>query len=249
MVVTHDRAAFSALRDLERPALLVSTSDDSRLLVEMWNLIPASSLVRQETQWVESDAAATLVDAFPTLRADLEDANLADTEIVPCADIFEVIATEGGTRVISRDFQKFGNRFLWKTEIGLEEALRRIAKFLPFELSGEEISALTEGRWEQDRRAKLAAIRDQPSREDRLLKALGEDRLKARLPLGLYDAVTEIHGRLGSREVARLMLAVQARRYVALLARRPEGCGPGATRSMGWEPDCTDVCSGPRLSR
>ena len=175
----------------------------------MWNLIPASSLVRQETQWVETDAAATLVDAFPTLRADLEDANLADTEIVPCADIFEVIATERGTRVISRDFQKFGNRFLWKTEIGLEEALRRIAKFLPFELSGEEISALTEGRWEQDRRDKLAAIRDQPSREDRLLKALGEDRLKARLPLGLYDAVTEIHGRLGSREVARLMLAVQ----------------------------------------
>ena len=56
---------------------------------------------------------------------------------------------------------------------------------------------------------KLAAIRDQPSDEDRLLKALGEDRLKARLPLGLYDAVTEIHGRLGPREVARLMLAVQ----------------------------------------
>lgn len=209
VVVTHDRAAFSALRDLERPALLVSVPDDSRFLVDAWKLIPANSIVRQETQWVESGAAATLVDAFPTLRSDLEDADLGSAEIVPCADIFEIISTEQGTRVISRDFQKHGNRFLWKAELGLEGAIRRISEFFPFELSGEEIAALAEGRWEQDRRDKLAAIRDQPSHEDRLLTALGEDRLRVRLPLGLYDTVTEIHGRLGPREVARLMLAVQ----------------------------------------
>ncbi len=208
VAVTHDHAAFSALRDLERPALLVSTSDDSRLLVETWKLIPASSLVRQETQWVESGAAATVTDAFPTLRADLEDAGLADTEIVPCADIFEVLATERGTEVISKDFAKFGNRFLWKPELGLERALHRIAEYLPFELSDEEIADLAQGRWEQERRDKLATIRDQPSDEDRLLEALGEERLKARLPLGLYDAVTEIHGELGPRDVARLMLVV-----------------------------------------
>ena len=48
--MTHDRAAFSALKDLGQAALLVSTSDDGRFLVETWNLIPASTLVRQETQ-------------------------------------------------------------------------------------------------------------------------------------------------------------------------------------------------------
>ena len=209
VAVTHDHAAFSALRDLERPALLVSAPDDSRILVETWNLVPASTLVRQETQWIESGSAATLADAFPTLRADLEDTELADAEFVPCADISEVIVTERGAQVISKDFKKFGNRFLWKTDLGLEEALRHIAGFLPFELSDEEIAALAEGRWEQDRRDKLAAIRDQPSHQDRLLEALGEDRLKAHLPVGLYDAVAEIHGRLGAREVASLMLAVQ----------------------------------------
>ena len=209
VAVTHDGAAFAALRDLEQPGLLVATADDSRLLVETWKLIPASTLVRQETQWVESGAAATLADRFPTLRADLEeDEELAGAEMVPCADIFEIIATERGTQVITKDFAKLGSRFLWKAELGLEEALRRIAEFLPFPLSGEEITELAEGRWEQDRRDKLAAIRDQPSNEDRLVAALGEDCLRARLPLGLYDAVTEIHGALGSRDVARLMLAV-----------------------------------------
>jgi superfamily II DNA or RNA helicase len=209
VAVTHDRAAFAALKDLERPALLVSTPDDSELLADKWGLIPASTLVRQQTQWVEDGAAATLADAFPTLRAELEDTPLAGAEIVPCADISEVIATELGTQVISRDFEKLGNRFLWKTEIGLDEALSRIAKYLPFKLSAEEIAGLAEGRWKQDRREKLAAIRDQPDNEDRLLKALGDQCLKARLPLGLYDAVTDIHGGVEPRDLARLMLAVQ----------------------------------------
>jgi superfamily II DNA or RNA helicase len=210
VAVAHDRAAFAALRDLGQPGILVATPDDGRLLIETWNLIPASTLVRQETNYVESGAAVTLADAFPTLRADLEEnEELVGAEMVPCADIFEVVATERGTEVETKEFAKLGNRFLWKAELGLEEALRRIAAFLPFELSGEEIAALAQGRWKQDRRDQLAAIRDQSSDEDRLVKALGVDKLRARLPMGLYDAVTEIHGRLDEREVARLLLAVQ----------------------------------------
>ena len=142
VAVTHDRAAFAALKDLGQPGILVATPEDGRLLVDTWNLIPASELVRQETNYVESGAAVTLADAFPTLRADLEeDEELAGAEMVPCADIFEVIATERGTKVETKDFAKLGSRFLWKAELGLEEALRRIAGFLPFELSGEEIAA------------------------------------------------------------------------------------------------------------
>ena len=210
VAVAHDRSAFAALRDLEQPGILVATSEESQLLVDKWKLIPASALVRQETQWVEGGAPAKLVDEFPALRGDLEkDEELADSEIVPCDDIFDIIATERGTQVISKDFAKLGTRFLWKAELGLEEALRRIVKFLPFELGDEEIADLAKGRWQQERRGKLAVIRDQPSNEDRLVMALGEDRLKARLPVGLYDAVASIHGRLGPWEAARLMLAVQ----------------------------------------
>lgn len=209
VAVAHDRAAFAALRDLGQAGILAATPEDGRLLVETWNLIPASALVRQETNYVESGAAVLLADAFPTLRADLEeDEELAGAEMVPCADIFEIIATERGTDVENKDFAKVSNRFLWKIELGLEEALRQVARFLPIPLSDEEIAALAQGRWEQDRRDQLAAIRDLPSDEDRLIMALGVDKLRSRLPLGLYDAVAEIHGSLGERDVARLMLAV-----------------------------------------
>jgi superfamily II DNA or RNA helicase len=209
VAVAHDRVAFAALRDLGHPALLVSASDESRFLADAWRLIPGRTLVRQETQWVESGAATTLADAFPTLRAELEAADLANVEIVPCADIFEVVATERGTQTVSKEFEKVRNRFLWKDELGLEEALCRISEYLKLGLSSGEIAELAEGRWKQDRRDRLAAIRDQPHEGDRLLHALGEERLKARLPMGLYDAVTEIHGGLGPRDVAQLMLAVQ----------------------------------------
>jgi hypothetical protein len=103
VAVAHDRAAFAALRDLGQPGILVATSDHGRLLVDTWNLIPASELVRQEIQYVESGPAVTLADAFPTLRGDLEeDEELAGAEMVPCTDISEVVATERGTKVDTR---------------------------------------------------------------------------------------------------------------------------------------------------
>jgi superfamily II DNA or RNA helicase len=209
VVVTHDRDKFAALRDLDQPLVLVSTADASRLLTEAWQLVPSSTHVRKETHWVEEGAAATLADAFPTLRADLEAQGLARAEIVPCLDIFETVTTDRGTQTIHKDFEKLGRRFLWKTDLGLEEALHRIAQDLPFPLSNEEIADLAEGRWKQDRRERLAEIREQPSNEARLLHALGEERLRAGLPIGLLDAVTAIHGDLGPEGIARLMIAVQ----------------------------------------
>lgn len=208
VAIAHDRLQFETLKDLEHPVIRVDSSDAANRLTGEWGLIPARDLVRQETKWVENGASVTLGDAFPTLRADLQEAEFADAELVPCDDIINVIATERGAREESTDFAKIGKRFLWRTDLGLDEAIQRMAKFLPFELADDEIAALADGRWEQERRDKLAGIRDAACPEERLLKALGEDRLRARLPVGLFDAVARIHGRITPQEVARLMLAV-----------------------------------------
>jgi superfamily II DNA or RNA helicase len=208
VAVAHDRMRFDALRDLEHPVVLVDTPEEAALLTSRWSLIRARDLVRQETKFVANGAPSALIDAFPTLRGDLEGTEFFDAEMVPCDDIVDVLATERGSQELPADFAKLGNRFLWRTAVGLEETIRRVAEFLPVELSGDEVAALAEGRWEQERRDKLAAIRDEAGPEERLLRALGEGRLKARLPIGLYDAVAQIHGAITPREVARLMFAV-----------------------------------------
>jgi len=209
VVVTHDRGAFAALRDLEQPSLLVSTAEETRVLVENWSLVPSSAHVRQDLHWVEAGSSASLADAFPTLREELEAADLADAQFVPCVEIFETIATDAGTRTLHREFQKVQNGFLWKESLGLETALRHVAPHLGFEVTDEEITSLAEGRWKQDRRDKLASIRDQATNAERLLQALGEEIIRSRLPIGLVDAVSEIHGRpLTPADIADLIFVV-----------------------------------------
>lgn len=206
VVVTANRDAFRALRDLSRPCILAATESDAALLIAVWGLVASDVHVRQETQWIESGASSTLADAFPTLRADLEAADMAHLELVPCDEIFEKVTTDAGTQTFEKDFEREGDRFLWRTDLGLEEALRRLQ--LPFAVSEQEIQDLAEGRWKQERRERLSTIRDRLTNEERLLAAIGEGRLRVRLPVGLVEAVSEIHGPLLPVDIARLTLVV-----------------------------------------
>jgi hypothetical protein len=98
--------------------LFVSTAEGAAILIDRWRLQPSGDHVSQETHWVEADAPTSLGDGFPTLRTDLEDAGLADAEIVPCIEIYETITTDAGTKTIHKDFARVGNRFLWDAENG-----------------------------------------------------------------------------------------------------------------------------------
>ena len=208
VVVTYDRDAFRALRELEEPCLLAATESDTTLLILEWSLVASNVHVKQETQWIEAGPSSTLADAFPTLRIDLETAGMAQLELVPCAEIFEAVTTDSGTQTVEKEFEREGQRFLWRTDLGLEEALRRLRSHLPFDLEDQEIQHLVDGRWKQERRDKLSSIREKGSNQERLLAALGEDRLRVCLPVGLVEAVSEIHGPLTAVDIARLALVV-----------------------------------------
>ena len=76
-------------------------------------------------------APVALVDAFPTLRGDLQETEFSDGQLVSCDEIVDVIATERGSQEMQRDFAKSGNHFLWKSALGLEEAIRRMIALVP----------------------------------------------------------------------------------------------------------------------
>jgi superfamily II DNA or RNA helicase len=208
VLVTADRDAFRALRELEQPCILTASEAGAAALITGWGVMAATIHVRQETQWIEAGTPASLVDTLPTLRAELETARMSHLELVPCLEIVETVTTDTGTRRIQKEFEREGDRFLWRADLGLGEALRRLRAHLPFELEDDEISELAEGRWKQERREKLTSIREQATNEERLLLALGEDRLRTRLPVGLLDAVAKIHGPLTPVDIARLALKV-----------------------------------------
>lgn len=208
VAVTANRDGFNALRELGQPSLLVASDEDAAKLIDAWGLAAAAAHVRQETQWIEAGPPTPLGDVFPTLREDLEAAGMARIEFVPCEEIFETVTTEGGTQTKQKDFARVGHRVLWQAELGVADALRRLRPSLPFSVDDEEIEALAEGRWQQERREKLAAVRDEGTLEERLIAAVGEERLRVRLPVGLVDAVAEIHGELSAVDIARLTMIV-----------------------------------------
>ncbi len=206
--VTANQNAFNALRDLGEPCVRVRDEIAAARLIRSWGLVAPTAHVRQETQWIESGPATPLGDVFPTLREDLEDAGLAEYELVPCDEIVETVTTEAGTREIEKEFELHGTQILWRADLGLEQTLRQLRQQLPLEIDDQEIEALAEGRWQQERREKLAAIRELKTAEERLLAAVGEERLRVRLPVGLVDAVADIHGPLSPLDLARLAMVV-----------------------------------------
>ena len=135
---------------------------------------------------------------------------MSNMELVPCLEIVETVTTDAGTQRIDREFDQDGDQFLWRTDLGLDSSFRFLRDYLPFDLDDDEIGELAEGRWRQERREKLTSIREQPTNEERLLLALGEARLRKRLPVGLLDAVAGIHGPLTPVDVARVTLVVHA---------------------------------------
>lgn len=208
VVVTADKDAFRALRELEQPSILATSDACARSLIARWGLAAATLHVRQETQWIEAGPPVSLADTLPTLRDELEVAGLAHLDLVPCLEITESVTTDAGTRTIDKEFEREGDRFLWRADLGLDEALRRLRRDLPLDLDDDEITELAEGRWRQERRDKLRAIREKASNEERLLAAIGEDGLRRRIPEGLVDAVAAIHGALSQGDIARLALVV-----------------------------------------
>ena len=91
--------------------------------------------------------------------------------------------------------------------------------------------------------AVLTSIREQPTNEERLLLALGEARLRKRLPVGLLDAVAGIHGPLTSVDVARLTLVVHAEDTLHQFREDLRERWPRAARTMGWQSGRKDLCS------
>ena len=107
----HGSASSKSLAFSSRP------ETEAKALIDVWELVPATSYVSQEIRWVRPPADLA-VDALPTLRLELEAAGMSNMELVPCLEIVETVTTDAGTQRIDREFDQDGNQFLWRTDMG-----------------------------------------------------------------------------------------------------------------------------------
>lgn len=232
VVVTSVPSTFAALRDLEEPAVLTPTEQDAERIVAAWGLLAATVHVSLQPEWIEAGTPTPVLDAFPTLRDDFRDLGKDDLELVPCSDLRLVTATEKGTRAEERDFVVHGSKVLYDQEIGTDGLVARLDGHFDLQLTDAGRRELVDRTWEDRRRRRLAEIKKEDSDARRLLKALGPDPLRKRLPVGLVGAVEELHGPVDAEQIAQLHLVVNG--YDTLKNLREEFIDAGLHPPERW---------------
>lgn len=221
---------FSALKDLEMPALIVDEERDAKELIQRWGFTDTDDHVRSTPVWAQSGESIPIVDFFPLLRPALIDAGLESVEVVPCSELAYEVETAHGTRVEDTSFtfvEKEG-LLLWLSDTGHHGLLQWLDDRYVLGLEAEDFDSIIEQRERQEVTDRLAELRDMPNEADRLVSALGRETLVKHLPIGLLDAVAVRHGEVDDSKTAELVMAVHG--YETLRELRDE------FRLAGFEP-------------
>jgi superfamily II DNA or RNA helicase len=207
VTVVTARREFEVLVLQRIPSLLVCSQADAEALIGLWQLKPASAIVRTELYHVATGSPTLLADIFPAIRYRLKPDDRGTTA-VQCAALGLVTLTDGGKVSEQKAFHIDGKTAYWQEEIGYAGLLERVSIALELGLSADDQSAVVEHRADQQRRERISSIRVQPSLADRFLGAVGASNIRRRLPAGLIEAVEDAHGSLSDTRLAELALVV-----------------------------------------
>lgn len=230
---------FRALRDLNKPAILVVDRASVHDLVKKWGFRTTDEDVRTEPVWTESAAKIALADFFPILREDLREQGLIDFEIVPCSELAFEVSTAEGTKTEDAPFVVLEDerKVLWISNTGADGLLREIEARFSLDLSAQDFDAIVAQRVKQEVQDRFAALRAVTDPCERLVEALGPEVLRTHLPIGLLAAVEAIHGPAGEARLAELVLAVHGYDTLRVLREDFEvaGFSPPARWAGSWD--------------
>ncbi len=232
IIATGNAGTFAALKDLGEPVVLAPTEEDARRIVEAWGLVEAAGHVSHQPEWIEAGGRTAVLNAFPTLREDFRTMGREELELVPCSELRMETATERGTRSDERDFVVNGSEVLYLQDLGADGLLARLDEHFELGLTDQEREGLVQQKWKDELGKRLADIREQPTDARRLLEAVGVERIRKRLPVGLLGAVEQLHGAVDDEQVAELFLVVNG--YGALKALQEELFAAGLHPPERW---------------
>ena len=195
-----------ALEALGVPYLLASL-EDARTLCRNWKLLPAEKHVKTEVNPLPNGPEIPLLDQYPGLFPKLEP-ELHEARLIPCSSLRIECRTANVQKTEDRDFFRSGTSLYFISSLTTAELLDALIQALKIQLDPEEKQSILNYRKLAETRALAHAIRTEPSLPAKLLKAVGEAALFARLPAGLKAAYQQQKGHLNGLHAAELALAV-----------------------------------------
>jgi len=200
------RREVDALRQSGAPTLLVATPQEAEILVKRWDLRPADSAVTTEVFAVPVTAPTPLLDEFPALRWKMAESDFG-LSLIRCTVLRIETLTEAGKQAEDKDFHLADGRIYWRGDDDVA-LLRRLRDEFGLALSDVDIDAILQDRQRTKRLRQVANVRDEPTIEARLVKAVGSPGLLRHLPSSLVASVRDLHGPIDDVMLARLALAV-----------------------------------------
>ena len=207
--------------------LQVQDPDLKRLLITAWGAQDAADLISRRIAAAATGERALLTDVFPPLRKGL-DLSQRRLELQRCEEIRIVEETVGGTTSVDTEFVRDGEVFLASADLNDKELLRRLGMELGFGTADADIQRILKGVEDARARAKMKAVRAAKSDSTRLLKLLGPETLKAKLPADVIETFLELEGELTEADVAELALSIHGVDVVKVFEEELEAQGLNA---------------------
>lgn len=205
IAVTAVRAEYNALMREGVPALLVPTADASALLVEMWGMLTPSQVIEKEVRFVAESEPVPLRDLFPHLRMLLRDVD--GWSLIRCSELEEITRTPRGMRTASLSRAVHERCVLVLRPEDDYEALIAVDSTLRLGLGPDRCRSILEQRRKQHENERIKAVREAQTEEAKILRLIGEDRLRAGLVQGLEDAEKKRTGEAATGErLARMAI-------------------------------------------
>jgi superfamily II DNA or RNA helicase len=207
IAVVRTERELAALVEAQHPVLFVPDALAAERLVKNWNFIAGGNLVRTSVAPVPVGSEIPLVSYFPALRG--FGSEVEQSVLIPCSELRVETITPAGKQSSSTDWYANGDRRLYySASLDNTALLDRINKEFRLGLQEDERKSVLENRQREDIAKKLAAIRRVSTPAGRLVKAVGAEKIRKHLPLGLAEAVEAERGRLAPNQTAELAFAV-----------------------------------------
>lgn len=200
IAVTTDQRVHDRLLENGEAVLLASSSDDAETLMDKWGLQDGTALLVENVECTRAGEEFVAADRFPPLRLSLSP-EFADLRVQPCSSIHVMTSSPKG-RTSDEVQTRLERGLLLSTASDDEGLLRDILRTAGSTTSAKAVLTRMS---DMQQKQLVADIRRAPTVDEKLLLAVGREKLQHAISAPALEALRDELGRdLDDLEIAQL---------------------------------------------